>query len=357
MAEIKNEVIAQNLKAKGFKSALAKTQKAYSDMVIQAAEEMNLQYSDYQKVCVINMITKMKELLDKENLDIQAINQTNITTILQTVAMLNLNAAASPRECYVILRNVNVTIDGKTVWKKEFELGVEGDGNDKILRTYGVDVEKVYNCWLVREGDEFSYPAFDGLEISAPKWQPKSYTGKVIRVVYPIQMKDGSVQYHITEREDVRINLLAHISNNLMKVKKDSPYYGKKDAIIDRLSDKTLDQIFMDKDALDIMSPAWKAPHSREAMIVRKMRNNAIKKIPKDFADAFAAKAYEDSFEDYDQYQSDTQKNAEEALDVEFTESAASEPVPIELKEKQESIPKEVFKDPELVKAKEKAPF
>ena len=60
----------------------------------------------------------------------------------------------------------------------------------------------------------------------------------------------------------------------------------------------TLDQIFEDPDALKIMSPAWRAPHSREAMILRKMRNNAIKKIPKDFSDAFMAKAYESTFED-----------------------------------------------------------
>lgn len=355
MSEIKNEVIAQNVQSKPFQSALAKTQKAYTDMVIKAADELNLQYNDYQKVCVINLITKMKELLDKEKLDITSINQTNITTVLQTAAMLNLNAAASPRECYVILRSVNTGTNDAPIWKKEFEFGVEGDGNDKILRTYGVDIEKVYNCWQVREGDEFVYPSFDGIEVVPPKWQPKSYTGKVVRVVYPILMKTGNVEYHIAEREEVRINLLAHISNNLMKVREGSPFYGKKDEINERLSNKTLDEIFNDQDALKIMSPAWRAPHSREAMILRKMRNNAIKKIPKDFSNAFVAKAYEESFDDYDQYHEDSRVNVEEAVDVEFTENVASEPVTIELKEKSKLIPNEKEKEPVVIKAK--APF
>lgn len=168
-------------------------------------------------------------------------------------------------------------------------------------------------------------------------------------------MKDGNVEYHIAEREEVRVNLLAHISNNLMKVKDGSPYYRKKEEINERLSTKTLDEIFKDPDALKIMSPAWRSPHSREAMIVRKMRNNATKKIPKDFSNAFVTKAYEESFDDYEQYQGDPRINAEEALDVEFTENAASEPITIESKEKSEPILNEEVKEPGLVKAK--APF
>ena len=87
----------------------------------------------------------------------------------------------------------------------------------------------------------------------------------------------------------------------------------------------TLDQIFEDPDALKIMSPAWRAPHSREAMILRKMRNNAIKKIPKDFSDAFMAKAYESTFEDYDQYRDD-RIDKEGAVDAEVAEQAGSRP-------------------------------
>ena len=40
--------------------------------------------------------------------------------------------------------------------------------------------------------------------------------GKVVRVVYPIEMSDGTIEYHIAEREDVVKNLIAHINQNLM---------------------------------------------------------------------------------------------------------------------------------------------
>lgn len=37
-------------------------------------------------------------------------------------------------------------------------------------------------------------------------------------------------------------------------------------------------------------------------MIERKMKNNATKKYPKDFRNAFVERAFETTFEDYDQY-------------------------------------------------------
>ena len=61
-------------------------------------------------------------------------------------------------------------------------------------------------------------------------------------------------------------------------------------------------------------------------MILRKMRNNAIKKIPKDFSDAFMAKAYESTFEDYDQYRDD-RIDKEGAVDAEVAEQAGIRPV------------------------------
>lgn len=314
-----NEVVAQNTGNKQFQTALAKTQNAYTDMVVSAAANLNLQFSDYQKLCVMNLLGKMQELLDKEGLAITQVDQTNITGILQTAAMLNLNASASPRECFVITRNVK---KGEG-WTKTFEFGVEGDGNDKILRTYGVNVNKVHRHWEVRENDEFTYPSFKGIEIVPPTWQPKDYTGKIIRIVYPIEMQDGSVQYHISEREEVRVNLLAHISNNLMKDKD----IKDKDTLLNSLGSKSLDQLFEDTDALKIMSPAWRSAHAREAMILRKMRNNCIKKIPKDFQNAFAALAYEETFDDYDQHREQPRIDQTLVVDQEVETKAVSEPL------------------------------
>jgi len=308
-----------------FKSGLVKTQETFINMLTKAGQEMAMQYDTYQISCARNMLSKMVELLWKENLNIANINSNNITDILQTVAMMRLNPSASPREVYVILRSVKIGAN----WQKVFEMGVEGDGNDKLLREYGVDIKKVHNCWIVREGDDFTYPSFSGLTINSPTWSPKGYTGKILRIVYPVEMLDGSVEFHIAERESVTINLQAHISNNLMKNKEVGD--KKKQEILDRIAKKTLEEIFADKEVMDIASPAWRSAHSSEAMILRKMRNNAIKKIPKDFKNSFVEKAYESTFEDYDQYEDKTIIDPEKVVETEFEESAGKENINLEV--------------------------
>lgn len=91
---------------KGFMTKLAKVQDTFVNMVVDTGKEINIRYDEYQRTCVMNMLGKMQELLIKEGLEINQMDTNQITNILQTVAMLKLNASAMPRECYVILRNV-----------------------------------------------------------------------------------------------------------------------------------------------------------------------------------------------------------------------------------------------------------
>ena len=129
---------------------------------------------------------------------------------------------------------------------------------------------------------------------------------KTIRVVYPIKLTDGTVDYLMAEREPVRTNLIAHIRNNMLNetfgfvtgTKKDK--YGKtvdrtrydatseekekikakKAEIMDAVrACDTLDDILKCAAAIPYISAAWL--DTPESMIVRKMRNNAIKKYPK----------------------------------------------------------------------------
>lgn len=306
---------------KEFKTALAKVQETFTNMVVHNGAEMQLQYDEYQKLCVMNMLAKMQELAISNGLEITNMDLNNITGILQTCAMLNLNITAVPRECYVITRNIKVG-DG---WKKVFEFGIEGDGNDKLLRTFGVDVEKVVTPWIVRENDKFTYPSFNGLEITPPTWHPQDYTSAIVRIVYPIIKTDKNVEFHISERESVVHNLQAHISNNIMKKNLND---ADRDKINDLASTKTLDEILKCPELLPHISPAWKNAGSCEAMILRKMKNNATKKYPKDFRNAFVSSAFESTYEDNEQYQ-DERINKEEAVEAEVLEKAMSEPVDI----------------------------
>lgn len=343
---------------KVYQSGIVKAQETYVGMITQNVQNLALSMDAYQTVCVKNAVTKMVELLNVEGLTLNDIDQNNITSILEQVAMLNINLAAVPREGYMLIRNKQVKrTDPKTkqpvdVWVREFEFSLEGDGNDKLLRKFGVNVKKVHNCWLVREGDEFTYASFDGLTMVPPKWTPKGYVNKVVRVVYPIEMMDGTVEFHIAEREGVAVNLQAHIINNIKMKKKEEMTYDKKEEIKNKITSMSLEAMLKDADLRKIMSPAWRDPHSQEGIIVRKMRNNATRKYPKDLSNAFVASAYEKTFEDYEQYQESPTVDPTLVVEAEIEQNSGTEQIQIT------SIDSEVDEEPtpvETVNAEPKA--
>lgn len=325
---MKNEIV------KSFNSADQKLMASFVTGVEKSLQNLSLKLDDYQIVCAKNTFKKAYDLCQSNNVDINIIKD-NISTFVERAAMFKLNALAMPAECYMIVRDANK--DGKTPY---LEFGVEGDGNDRILVEYGRDVEKVFPYWLVRENDTFKYPSFKGIEVCPPEWCPKDYYSKVLRVVYPIKYKDGTVQYHISERESVKNNLLAHINQNLMGEFFGINTYGKKGdaykvakkeldakrkAIIDSVKDKSLEEILDDASVQSYLSPSWRSPHSREAMIVRKMRNNVTKPIPKDFGSAYIYDAYKETFvEETNAAELDPRINKEEALETEVEEHAVS---------------------------------
>lgn len=268
-----------------YKSGLAKANDVYLPQIQQQLSEHSIAMSDYQKTCVLNAMSAINEVVVKDGLNFNELDQSNITKTLLNVAALELNAAAIPREVYFITRQQ--TQGGRKV--KVIEMGIEGDGNDAILTRFGRNVKKLHKFWEVREDDDFSYPSFNGLEMTPPKWSPKG-RGKVVKVVYPIELTDGTIEYHIAEREDVKRNLLAHMFNNLMW---DKSKVDKKNKIKEFAEEHTLDEILDSEEmqTLGNISPAWKEPQSREAMIVRKMRNNITKKVPKDFSNAYIESA------------------------------------------------------------------
>lgn len=310
------------------KTQLAKVNDAYLPMITDQLENNNITFSQYAKSCVVNAISAINTTLDTSGItwDDTQLDKNGITQILLSVAALQLNATANPRECYFQIRNVSVKgADGKPVWKKKIEMGIEGDGFDALVSRFGRNVKRVYPHWLVREDDEFKYPRYAGLELTPPEWQPKG-TGKVIRVVYPIQSTDGCVDYYISERADVKRNLIAHISNNMMNETfgvcadrykatdaQKLEITAKKKELLAKAKELDLDAL-LDSDEFDkYISPAWKEEQSRESMIIRKMRNNVVKKIPKDFSSSLQAEIYnENTDETYKAYN-------EEYVEVEDT--------------------------------------
>lgn len=315
-----------------YKTQLTKVNETYLPMITNQLENNNITLSEYAKSCVANAISTINNVLDTNGVTWgdASLDTNGITQILLSVAALQLNASANPRECYFQIRNVAVKgADGKsTVWKKKIEMGIEGDGYDALASRFGRNVKKVYPHWLVREDDDFKYPRYAGLELTPPEWQPKG-TGKVVRVVYPIQSTDGCVDYYISERADVKKNLIAHISNNLMNEtfgvcadrykatdEQKVQIAEKKREILNKAKELDLDSLLDSADFDKYISPAWKEEQSRESMIVRKMRNNIVKKIPKDFSSSYVAEIYnENSDETYKTYNTEYALVEEEPLE------------------------------------------
>lgn len=326
-----------------FSTGLAKINDTYAPMIERQLTGNGIKMDDYSKSCVLNAISAINNALDVKGIkwNDPQLDQNNLTEMLMNVASLKLNAAASPREVYFQVRNVNTNKKderGKDIWKKQIEMGIEGDGNDAILSRFGRNVDRVSQIWLVREEDKFTYPMFTGLEMSPPTWTPTG-KGKVVKVVYPIIKTDQTVEYHIAERDDVIRNLVAHINNNLMnetfgiaesrfKATKDQKkkIAEKKAEILNKVKVMSLDDALDDKDIQKHISPAWKDPQSRESMIIRKMRNNVAKKVPKDFSNAFVSMQYENATDDtYKQVRQEISENAnQEPIDVEIEEEEPS---------------------------------
>lgn len=273
-----------------FNTALSVYTNRFVGLLKTDFQEAGIEFDDYSKQCVVAAMSSIYQLVQSNKADMNQLNNSTLRNVLGQVSSLRLNANAMPRECYFTLRK-RQNANGN--WEQVVELGIEGDGNDALLRQFGNEVDKVYPVWLVKEGDEFTYPKRKGIEVEPPTWEEKGLSQKVIRVVYPVKLKDGTIEYLIAERESVKTNLIAHIRNNMMNetfgICKDrykatpeqkQKIKEKKSEIMEEVRKcETLEDMLNCEVARPYISAAWL--DTPEQMFVRKMRNNAIKKFPK----------------------------------------------------------------------------
>lgn len=312
--------MANEVAKKEFTTSLSQWTNEISNLVTRDYEACGVEYDDYSKKCGMEAMQSIYSLV-KSNKDItmQNLDTSNLRSVVEHCAALKLNASAYPREVYFQVRK-NYDAKSRT-YGYEIEMGIEGAGNDSMLRNFGQDVEFVYPYWVVKEGDDFTYPKRKGIEIEPPTWEEKGLSQKCIRVVYPVKLKSGDVIYLISERESVKTNLFAHIRNNLMNEtfgicenrfkatdKQKDEIKAKKDVIFDAIrACETVDDMLKCKEALPYISAAWL--DTPESMIVRKMCNNATKKFPKNF-DSMARRAQIELDETYRESQEEIVENA-----------------------------------------------
>lgn len=326
----KNEVAEK----KQFTTSLSQWSNEITGLIARDYEACGVQFDDYSKKCALEAMTSIYTLVKNDDkVNMGNLDTSNLRGIVEHCASLKLNASAYPRECYFQLRSVKVGND----WQKVVEMGIEGAGYDSLLANYGKDVEQVYPYWVIKEGDTYIPPKHKGLEVTPPEWEENGLSDKAIRVVYPVKLKDGSVTYLSADRNSVKVNLLAHVKQNMMNAtfgicadrykateKQKEEIKVKKDEILNALrACATVDDMLACEIARPFISGAWL--DTPESMIQRKMCNNATRKFPKNY-DPMARQAQIEMDEVYQQTQAEIIENANSVEFIEQSEESASEP-------------------------------
>jgi len=307
-----NEIATQNK----FTTAVSEWSNSITQLVERDYTACGVTFDEYSKQCAMAAMTSIYQLVKGAGTELKTMDTSNLREIVGQCASLKLNANAVPRECYFQLRKKKVGNN----WVQIVEMGIEGDGNDAILRNFGENVDMVYPVWIVKEGDTYTPPKHKGVEIVPPEWEENGLSQKTVRVVYPVKLKDGSVTYLTADRESVKVNLFAHIRNNLMNEtfgicenrykatdKQLEEIKKRKESIFESLRKcETLEDMLSCEVARPYISAAWL--DTPEAMIIRKMRNNAIKKYKKNY-DAMAKTAYLQMDETYQAAQAEVAEN------------------------------------------------
>lgn len=304
---------------KEFTTALSQWSNEITGLIARDYEACGVKFDDYSKQCALEAMTAIFNLVKNSPKlkDMNSLDTSNLRGIVERCASLKLNANAYPRECYFQLRNVKVG-DG---WQQIVEMGIEGAGYDSLLANYGKDVDRVYPYWVVKEGDEYIPPKHRGLEVTPPEWEEKGLSERAVKVVYPVKLTDGTVTYLTAEREGVRVNLLAHVKQNMMNEtfgictdrykateKQQAEIKEKKEEVLKALRDcETVDDMLKCEIARKFISGAWL--DTPESMIQRKMCNNATRKFPKNY-DPMARQAQLEMDEVYQEVQEEIEVNA-----------------------------------------------
>lgn len=317
---------------KAFTTSLSEWSNAMTGLIIDDYKACGMDMDDYAKECAMEAMTSIFNLVKNDpKTNMGNLDTSNLRGIVKRCASLKLNASAYPRECYFQLRNVKVGTDpqtGKDIWQKQVEMGIEGTGYDSLLSNYGKNVDTVYPYWVIKEGDVYIPPKHKGLSTTDPEWEEKGLSDKAVRVVYPVKLKDGTVTYLSADRDSVKINLLAHVKQNMMNStfgvcedrykatpKQKDEIKAKKEEILNALRNcKTVDEMLECEVARPFISGAWL--DTPESMIQRKMCNNATRKFPKNY-DPMARQAQVEMDEVYQIAQAEIAENANA---VEFIE-------------------------------------
>lgn len=331
-----NELTKTKKQEVALSGGLALQQKLLDELE-KANEDFGASFTPYGKTCAINCIAGIVVFCKSNGIGIDKIDPTLLRLQVQNVGYTELNYASIPSEVYFDLR------ENKKTGVYSISIKPQGAGNEKLVRKYGVGLKKgsgLHNAILIREGDEFIMPQFNGMEMTPPIYKPqlKNANNKVIAVVYPAEKEDGSVEYLIATRDSVKANIIAQIRQNTLyafmekyTAKNGQEYERvdkvKRDEFYDKLNKKcenmTLDEMLEDEEILAYVNPTYTSGGSKEQMILRKMKNNALKNYPKEYDNTYIANSVRNMFEENDESvleRKDITKKVERELDEDLND-------------------------------------
>lgn len=278
------------------------------------SQRSDLDFTKAEKERIMNAMREINPLLEQNGLDWNYFNtperRNNLVNELMKVAYLKLNLSAKPREAYAILRDTKTgkkNEKGYDVYERRIEIGIEGAGNDVIMREFGVDVADLYS-YIVYEGDDFTFPELNGWDYILPKHKRLYKSTKPLYAVYLVKHKDGRTEVLIASREDVKKSLLAHIRQNgasedrLRELEKHSidDLLSKTEFVNGKITKEKYNQTTKKYELYEVplIGMGWISAVSRDSMIERKLKNHAIRKYPKDFTNENLAQIYESTYDE-----------------------------------------------------------
>lgn len=288
----------------------------------KASQEFGVGFTDYGRQCAVNAIAGVLMFTKQMGISIADIDPTLLRLQIQNVGYTELNCATQPSEVYFDVRK-STNADGNTVY--QLTIKPQGAGNEKLVRTYGVGIKKgvgLSQAILIHEGDEVVLPSYNGATITPFKYVPKfeNANKKVIAVFYVLKKIDNSLEYLYATRESVKANIVAQIRQNALYAFKKvtgqytDKYGNKKDKYendpdardafyehVNELAEKmTVDEFVNCKELQEYINPTYTSGGSKEAMIIRKMKNNALKNYPKEFDNSLIEESVRNMWEDSD---------------------------------------------------------
>ena len=294
------------------------TQNFFVGQIKKMFATQSVPLSDYQIKIGNNAVAKMIQMAQQNNKDVTAYPQAQTLFTLQNIISNEWDVLQG--EGVIVFQNNAKMVevkdskgnpllkDGKVVMKKEwhqyFDLRPSAKGHIKTVRMYAAGTNKINPIalsYVVYAGDDFTDIEYVGIEIKPPMFKPKRLSNKVTHVVYALNMSDGTIQYVVGHREQVKPALIAQAKNN-----------GAPDKDLDRMNAlQTVDEIlaeyenktftkkrYEEKKWVDYEVPyfndTWIAGYNREQMLETKLRGViANRMIEKEFNNEFQKKAFE----------------------------------------------------------------